>query len=128
MAEWKAAATAQNTESEKRLGASLTPTSPPLIVDADGVARVGGTRVTLDTVIGAYQDGASPEEIVLSYDSLDLADVHAVIAYYLRNRRTVEGYLSRRQQVAEAVRRENEQRWPARDIRERLLARRGEAS
>jgi uncharacterized protein (DUF433 family) len=110
------------------LDATLTATTPPLKVDADGVARVGGTRVTLDTVIGAYQDGASPEEIVLSYDSLELADVHAVIAYYLRNRQAVEVYLSRRQRDAEAVRRENERRWPARDIRERLLARRTRAS
>src|SRR5438094_981822 len=110
------------------LGGVLVEEPPPVRIDADGVARVGGTRVTLDTVIGAYQDGAAPEEIVLSYDSLELADVHAVIAYYLRNRQAVEAYLGRRQRDAEAVRRENEQRWPARDIRERLLARRSEAS
>ena len=95
---------------------------------SDGVVRVKGTRVTLDTVVGAYQDGADPEEIVLSYDSLKLADVHEVIAYYLHNRQAVEGYLSRRQRDAETVRRENEQRWPARDIRDRLLARRSQAS
>ena len=26
---------------------------PPIQMDEDGVARIGGTRVTLDTVIGA---------------------------------------------------------------------------
>jgi len=110
------------------LADSLAANPPPLRIDEDGVARVGGTRVTLDTLIGAYLDGAAPEQIVLSYDSLDLADVHEVIAYYLRHRPVVEAYLKQRQQQAEAVRRQNEERWPSRGIRERLLARRSQAS
>ena len=62
----------------------------PLKTDADGVIRIGDTRVTLDTVIFAYNEGADAEEIVDQFTSLNLADVHAVLSYYLQNRVEVE--------------------------------------
>jgi uncharacterized protein (DUF433 family) len=96
----------------------------PLHMDSDGVLRVGGTRVTLDTVVGAFNDGATPEEIAQQYPSLDLADIYAVLGYYLRHRTEVDMYLQRRQQQAQKVRQQNEARFPAAGIRERLLARR----
>jgi hypothetical protein len=37
----------------------------PLKVQVDGVVRVGGTRVTLETVVSACDEGATPEEILL---------------------------------------------------------------
>ena len=43
----------------------------PLALDADGVARVGGT---LDTVIGAYKGGVTAETIVDQYPTLKLAE------------------------------------------------------
>jgi uncharacterized protein (DUF433 family) len=98
----------------------------PLEVDADGVARVGGTRVTLDTVVAAFREGATAEEIVYQYPSLDLADVYAVIGYYLQRRSDVETYLRQRQQQSDEARGQNETRFDPRDIRERLLARRVE--
>ncbi len=52
----------------------------PLLTDKDGVVRVGGTRVTLDTVVAAFKEGATAEEIVQQYPSLELADVYAVIS------------------------------------------------
>ena len=52
----------------------------PLQTDADGVIRVGGTRVTLETVVEAFQQGATAEEIVQQYPSLALAEVYAVLA------------------------------------------------
>ncbi len=55
----------------------------PLETDEHGVARVAGTRVTLDVLVEAFADGATPEEIVLQYPVLPLADVYAVIGYYL---------------------------------------------
>ena len=54
--------------------------------DADGVLRVSGTRVTLDTLVAAFQDGATPEEIAQQYPSIPLADIYAVIGYYLNHR------------------------------------------
>jgi uncharacterized protein (DUF433 family) len=98
----------------------------PLRVDPHGVVRVGGTRVTLDTVVGAFRRGATPEEIVQDYSSLDLADIYAVVAYYLRNRPGVEAYLEEQRQQGEAIQRQMESFYPPAGIRERLLARRKE--
>ncbi len=103
----------------------LIPTEPiPLATDADGVARVGGTRVTLDTVVTAFEEGATAEEIVHQYPSLHPADVYAVISYYLRHRSDVETYLRQQQQQADDVRKQNEFRFDPHGVRDRLLARR----
>jgi uncharacterized protein (DUF433 family) len=94
-----------------------------LATDADGVIRVRGTRVTLDTVIAAYQQGSSPEQIAQDYSVLQAEDVSAVIAYYLTHRDQVDEYLRRRNALAETVRRELEQRFPSKGLRERLMSR-----
>jgi uncharacterized protein (DUF433 family) len=107
---------------------TLVAVPPPIQIDGDGVMRVGGTRVTLDTVVGAYQRRRSAEEILESYPSLQLADIHAVISYYLRHRNEVDEYLERRRQQAEEVRRENEARWPSEGFWEELQARKAQQS
>ena len=96
----------------------------PMEIDSDGVARIGGTRVTLDTVVAAFDEGATAEEIVQQYPSLQLADVYSVIGYYLRRRSEVEAYLQQRQQRASEMRKEKEKRFDPQGIRDRLLARR----
>jgi uncharacterized protein (DUF433 family) len=96
----------------------------PLETDRDGVVRVRGSRVTLDTIVAAFFRGATAEEILQQYPTLALADIYAVIAYYLRRRDDVDAYLRRRQAQAEQVRRENEARFDPSGLRERLLARR----
>jgi len=96
----------------------------PLRTDEQGVLRVGDTRVRLDTVITAWKQGDSPEQIVENFDVLDLADVYAVISYYLNHRAEVEKYLEENRQEAERLRTENERRSSQAGIRERLLARR----
>lgn len=98
----------------------------PLIADANGVIRVGKTRVTLDTVVTAFLDGATAEEIVEQYPSLLLSDVYSVIGYYLRHKIEVDAYLSERQARADEVRQEAEKRFNPIGIRERLLARRNQ--
>ncbi|MDP2975963.1 MAG: DUF433 domain-containing protein [Anaerolineales bacterium] len=100
----------------------------PLVTDIDGVIHVGETRVTLDTVIAAFLDGATPEEISQQYPSLDLADVYSVIAYYLRQRAEIDTYLQRQREQAEKIREENESRFDPSGIRDRLLARRASRS
>lgn len=96
----------------------------PLIVDIDGVIRVENTRVTLDTIVAAFLGGATVEEIAYQYPALQLADIYAIIGYYLRHRSEVETYLDQRQQRAASVRKENERRFPPEGVRARLLARR----
>jgi len=98
--------------------------SPPLAKDADGVIRVGGTRVSLDSVIFAFLDGSTPEEIVLQYPSLDLAAAYAAVTY-LSHRQQVDGYLRERKTQREQIRAEIEARFDPPSIRDRLLSRRG---
>ena|SRR5579883_2195078 len=96
----------------------------PLRQDEDGVIRVGQTRVPLDTVVIAFQEGASAEEIAQQYPTLQLADVYGAIAFILRNPQAVDAYLHRRrQQAAEIAERCADIQMPA-GLRDRLLARR----
>ncbi|MBI1743066.1 DUF433 domain-containing protein [Candidatus Acetothermia bacterium] len=97
---------------------------PPLEMNNDGVVRVGGTRVTLDTIVVAFNEGSTAEEIAYQYPSLHLADVYAVIGYYLRHRDEIETYMHQRQQQAQETRKQNESRFSPSDVRERLQARR----
>ena len=100
----------------------------PLVTDVDDVIRVGNTRVTLETVVSAFLDGATAEEITHQYPSLDLADVYSVIGYYLRRRADVDGYLRQRRERADQTRKQNESRFDPSGVRERLLARRASGS
>ena len=95
-----------------------------LIKTEAGVLRVGNSRVSLDTVIIAFSQGATPEQIVEDYDSLELSEVYAVISYYLQNREEVEDYLVKRKVQREELRRQIESRCNPQGIREKLLARR----
>ncbi|OKH41494.1 hypothetical protein FACHB389_04890 [Nostoc calcicola FACHB-389] len=71
--------------------------------DETGAIRVGNSRVLLEVVIRAFQDGASPESIVQRYSTLSLSDVYSTIGYYLRHQNAVEAYLNHREQLAESV-------------------------
>ena len=83
---------------------------PPLREDKTGAIRVGNSRVLLEIVIRAFQDGASPESIVSQYSTLTLSDTYGAIAklaegiaYYLKNKDSVKTYLDQREQQAELV-------------------------
>ncbi len=95
----------------------------PLEIDSNGVVRVAKTRVTLDTVVTAFLEGATAEEIGEQYTSLRLSDIYSVIGYYLKHKAEVDAYISERQSQATAIRQEIEQRFNPIGIRERLLAR-----
>jgi uncharacterized protein (DUF433 family) len=100
----------------------------PFQQDEDGVLRVGGTRVTLDSVISAFKKGSAAEEILLKYPSLNLTDIYATITYYLWRRDSVEEYLESRHQAIVETRQDVESRFSPIGLRERLLARRGPQS
>ena len=95
----------------------------PLEINIDDVVLVGKTRVTLDTVINTFIQGTTAEEIVYRYPSLKLADVYAVIAFYLNYQQEVETYLHQRQQQAQVIRKMNEAKFDPQGLRDRLLAR-----
>lgn len=102
----------------------LTTDPTPLHSDEQGVVRVGGTRVTLVTVIDAYLQGATAEEIATRYDALSLSDVYATIAYYLRHRDEVDSHLAAERSAAEEARRKYATPVDIDALRERLRARR----
>lgn len=77
-----------------------------LRTDSRGVIRVGKSRVTLDLVIYAFNQGQTPEEIVMEFPSLKLADVYSAVSYYLNNRAKVDAYLQERKQRSERIRQE----------------------
>jgi uncharacterized protein (DUF433 family) len=96
----------------------------PLRTDDEGVVRVTGTRVSLDTIVEAYHEGETPETISDQYPSLAVRDIYAIIAYYLGHRQEVDAYLAERGEQREQLRREILEWSPQDGIRERLLARR----
>jgi uncharacterized protein (DUF433 family) len=97
---------------------------PPLRVDEGGAIRVGSSRVRLGLVVEQYENGMTPEDMVRAYDTLALADVYAVVAYYLRHRDDVRAYLRRQGEEAQALRAKIEAERP-RVSRDALLVRRG---
>src|SRR5438045_3187369 len=108
-------------EHAKAVLESLTPEPPPLRL-ADGKLCVGPTRVSLDTVIYAFNTGATAEEILLRYPTLDLKHIYSVIAYYLWHQEIVDAYLEERRKYSEGVARAIGEQGPTGGIKERLPA------
>jgi uncharacterized protein (DUF433 family) len=75
----------------------------PLSQDPAGVIRIAGTRVSLESIVVLYDDGASVPELAQAFPDLSLPDIHAAIAYLLRHREEVEAYLEERRRQARAA-------------------------
>jgi uncharacterized protein (DUF433 family) len=97
--------------------------SIPLTIDAHGLYRVAGTRVTLDLVVRAFNRGATAEEIVQKFTSLELSDVYQVIGYYLKHSAELAGYFEQREREERELLAAHPE-WSPKGLRERLLARR----
>ena len=107
-------------------GAEVVKQAPPLETPigwlANGAARVKGTRVPVELVLWSHQQGMRPEEIVDCYTTLELADVYAVIAYYLRNAEEMEAYLLETEEASEQAYAEWQATNPDPGFMERLRA------
>ena len=68
-------------------------------LDENNVMRVGKTRVMLDSVVVAFQQGHSPETMQQEYPALTLEEVYGAVAYYLANQDEVDRYLKRQGQI-----------------------------
>jgi len=66
----------------------------PYIDERNGGLYVAGTRVSLDSVVIHFQEGASPEKIVHSFPTLKLSQVYGAIAYYLENEEMISKYVA----------------------------------
>jgi uncharacterized protein (DUF433 family) len=103
----------------------IQPESPLLRIEPTGAIRVGNSQVLLELVIGAFEEGATAEEIAQRYPTVGLPAIYAAITYYLRHPDEMREYLSEREQQAVEVRSRIEaEQGDLSAIRARLLARR----
>ena len=69
-----------------------------LIVETSGVARgrpeIAGTGVSVGQVARSYKMGRSPEEIADQCGHMNLAQVHAALAYYYANQGAIDAELT----------------------------------
>jgi len=61
--------------------------------------RVANTRVMLDSVVAAFEQGHSAETIRQQYPTLSLEEVYGAITYYLAYTDEVQQYLRRQEGV-----------------------------
>jgi uncharacterized protein (DUF433 family) len=107
---------------------SVTIQTDPLLLceDSSGSLRIGQTRVLVELVLWAFQDGATPETIIQRYPTLGLVDVYTVIAYYLQHRDDLGQYLTKQEHRAKEVReRIDRGQGNLAELRNRLLAKQG---
>jgi uncharacterized protein (DUF433 family) len=104
----------------------VEPQPVPLTTSPEGVVRVSGTRVPLETIIRAFYHGATPEAIAEDFPTLTLAQVYAVLAYYLANQPEVDAYVAEQARRSEEVRLAHEARFDPVGIRARLLTRKAQ--
>jgi len=66
--------------------------------------RIKGSRIAIEIIIGEYLAGSLPEQIANNYRrSVNLEQVFAVLAYYLRNKAEVDAYMQRVQKFEDAA-------------------------
>ncbi|MCS6919065.1 MAG: DUF433 domain-containing protein [Fimbriimonadales bacterium] len=95
----------------------------PLRLDESGALRVGDTRVTLETILAEFQQGSSPEMIVLNYPTLQLEQVYALLTYYLYNRTVFETYLQEAERAADQWFNDYETQSGVKELRHQILSR-----
>ncbi len=71
------------------------------VEERDGGYYIAGSRISLDSIVHAFQDGESPEGILRSFPMAGpLVRIYGAITFYLENTEKVEAYL-----------REQDRRW-----------------
>ncbi|MEG5159110.1 DUF433 domain-containing protein [Microcoleus sp. AT3-A2] len=53
--------------------------------------RIAGTRITVQRIAVWYKMGMKSEEIIAEIPHLNLAQVHAALAYYYANKEQIDG-------------------------------------
>src|SRR5215813_2727518 len=70
------------------------------VEERDGGYYIAGTRISLDVIVHAFQDGESPEGILRSFPMAGpLVRIYGAITFYLENKETVEAYLKDQEQL-----------------------------
>lgn len=102
----------------------------PFRLTETGTIRIAQTRVSLDSIVQHYKLGASAEQIAQKFPALDLADIYAAIAYYLKHEEVIEDYLSQQEAKGDAIQEQIESaplhQKKSADLRARLLTRKAD--
>ncbi len=59
----------------------------------DGGYWIKGTRISLDSIVHAFNRGAAPESIKRSFPLLSLEEVYGAITFYLSHEKEIDDYL-----------------------------------
>jgi uncharacterized protein (DUF433 family) len=97
-------------------------TLPPFLHEQDGEIRLVGHRISIVDILSFYRDGYTPEMIAARYDSISLALIHYVIAFYLDNQTAVDAYLDEYLAECERLRRHATATPERQRLRQRLLS------
>ena len=86
--------------------ASITKVDVGSLIDREpnvrgGRPEIAGTGVTVMRIAGWYKMGRSPDEISAQFGHLNLAQIHAALAYYHANSEEIEADLAREEVIAE---------------------------
>ena len=64
------------------------------VEEREGGYYIAGTRIALDSIVGAFKAGESPETILRSFPLAGpLVRIYGAITFYLENKDKVEAYL-----------------------------------
>jgi uncharacterized protein (DUF433 family) len=64
------------------------------IEEREGGLYLSGSRVSLESVVTLFRDGASPEAIVDEFPTLSLEQVYGAITFYLAHQTKIDAYLA----------------------------------
>jgi len=82
------------------------------VILQEGAYRVGGTRVSLDSVVYGFQSGESAECIQQSFPALTLEQVYGAIAYYLANQQSIDQYLIEGEKEFDKLQQSSREKYP----------------
>jgi uncharacterized protein (DUF433 family) len=82
---------------------------------------IADTRISLDSIVYAFKNGAAPETIRRSFPLLKLEEVYGAITFYLAHEGEIEAYLEKGEQAADSI--ASELNAKARDERPELFER-----
>jgi uncharacterized protein (DUF433 family) len=74
------------------------------VENIDGVYRLAGTRVSLDSIVYAFWRGQTAESIAQSFPVLTLEQVYGALTFYLANKSEVDAYLEEAEAEFETLR------------------------
>ena len=75
----------------------------PYIEQEDAAPRIKGTRVGIEPIVAAFQEGESPEKIAKEFPTVTLAQVYGAIAYYLENKQLIDDEMAESQRELEKM-------------------------